>query len=101
MTDAQPTRERLHLRLAHARIDMDTRILQEEVEGHPESPWESRAFSHLTQAQLDEIAEYEKSHKIDELLAAQDWALNVAAQSRQRSTAVKAQPLKKIDRSAP
>lgn len=96
----QPTTQRLRLRLYNARLDFQTEQTRTLMSG----PWnpEPRALlsSGFSDSQVSQIMEADKTRRIDEMLAQQDWRLKRSA-DRQRSVSgsqIARSPLKRIAR---
>lgn len=96
----QPSTQRMKVRIHHARMEMETDRFIDEVDHPPTSPYDSRGFSGFTDAEVSEITAGANLRRIDEMVALQDWIINVSRAQRQRSVAV-APPkqLKRVDRS--
>ena len=95
----QPSTQAMRLRPFHARVEMETDRFVDEVDNPPRSPYDSRGFSGFTDAQVSEITAGANLRKIDEMVALQDWIINVSRAQRQRSVAVSPpKQLKRVDR---
>lgn len=96
----QPSSQGMRLRLFSARVEMDTDRFMDEIDNAPKSPYDSRGFAGFTDAQISEITADANLRKIDEMVALQDWIINVSSLHKQRSVSVSPpKQLKRVDRS--